>query len=167
MVACAFLATDLAIHPGADKTLGAFRAGRLCSLVATDVAARGLDIPDIAQVIHFELPVNPTSYVHRAGRTGRAEKEGSTFLILSHDEEREYLRMVQGLRIHTRKLPLPVLRALPCTAVATMNEPPRRSHHHADRAGMAGRRRYDSRENRIERSSRTPSGSGPSARFPR
>ena len=82
-----------------ERTLGAFRAGRLTSLVATDVAARGLDIPDVAQVIHYELPVNPNSYVHRAGRTGRAEKEGATFLILSQAEEREYLRMVRQLRI--------------------------------------------------------------------
>ncbi len=96
-----------------ERTLTAFRAGRLRSLVATDVAARGLDIPDIAQVIHYELPVNPTSYVHRAGRTGRAEKEGVTYLILSHGEEQEYLRMVRQLRIQTRKLPLPALLALP------------------------------------------------------
>jgi superfamily II DNA/RNA helicase len=96
-----------------ERTLGAFRAGRLTSLVATDVAARGLDIPDVTQVIHYELPVNPTSYVHRAGRTGRAEKEGATFLILSQDEERDYLRMVKQLKIQTRKLSLPEFVALP------------------------------------------------------
>jgi superfamily II DNA/RNA helicase len=99
-----------------ERTLGAFRSGRLTSLVATDVAARGLDIPDVAQVIHYELPVNPTSYVHRAGRTGRAEKEGATFLILSQDEEREYLRMVRQLRIQTRKLSLPEFVSLPAAA---------------------------------------------------
>src|SRR5215467_11597940 len=87
-----------------ERTLGAFRTGRLKSLVATDVAARGLDIPDVAQVIHYELPANPNSYVHRTGRTGRAEKEGSTFLILSQTEEQEYLRMVRQLRIQTTKL---------------------------------------------------------------
>jgi superfamily II DNA/RNA helicase len=96
-----------------ERTLGAFRTGRLTSLVATDVAARGLDIPDVTQVIHYELPVNPTSYVHRAGRTGRAEKEGATFLILSVDEERHYLRMVRQLKIQTRRLSLPELQALP------------------------------------------------------
>src|SRR5215471_5034768 len=96
-----------------ERTLGAFRTGRLKSLVATDVAARGLDIPDVAQVIHYELPGNPNSYVHRTGRTGRAEKEGSTFLILSQAEEREYLRMVRQLRIQTTKLSLPVLATLP------------------------------------------------------
>ena len=96
-----------------ERTLGAFRAGRLRSLVATDVAARGLDIQDVTQVIHYELPSNPNSYIHRTGRTGRAEKEGATYLILSQSEEREYLRMVRQLRIETKKLPLPVFVALP------------------------------------------------------
>jgi superfamily II DNA/RNA helicase len=118
-----------------ERTLGAFRAGRLTSLVATDVAARGLDIPDVAQVIHYELPVNPNSYVHRAGRTGRAEKEGATFLILSQAEEREYLRMVRQLRIQTTNLSLPALATLPPPAVISDERPARRpsqrrhSHH--------------------------------------
>ena len=114
-----------------ERTLGAFRAGRLSSLVATDVAARGLDIPDVAQVIHYELPVNPTSYVHRAGRTGRAEKEGATFLILSESEERDYLRMVRQLKIQTRKLSLPEFVALPAPAAGRHEVHPRRPNAHA------------------------------------
>jgi len=106
-----------------ERTLGAFRLGRLRSLVATDVAARGLDIPDVAQVIHYELPGNPNSYVHRTGRTGRAEKEGATYLILSESEEREYLRMVRQLRIQTKKLPLPTFVAMPPSAAPSHAEP--------------------------------------------
>jgi superfamily II DNA/RNA helicase len=123
-----------------ERTLGAFRAGRLTSLVATDVAARGLDIPDIAQVIHYELPVNPTSYVHRAGRTGRAEKEGATFLILSQDEEGEYLRMVRQLRIQTRKLSLPELVSLPVAAPQRNEVHPRRPSRAQDHRRFSGHR---------------------------
>jgi superfamily II DNA/RNA helicase len=111
------------------------------------VAARGLDIQDVAQVIHYELPTNPNSYVHRTGRTGRAEKEGATFLILSQSEEREYLRMVRQLRIETKKLALPVFVALPSPAPMPVSEQqaprqrPRRS------AGPSGRRFHEG-ENR-------------------
>ncbi len=130
-----------------ERTLGAFRAGKIRSLVATDVAARGLDIQDVVQVIHYELPTNPNSYVHRTGRTGRAEKEGSTFLILSQSEEREYLRMVRQLKIETTKLALPVLAALPAPApmpASDYQDPrarPRRSSELAGRRSFGGENR--------------------------
>jgi len=134
-----------------ERTLGAFRTGRLRSLVATDVAARGLDIPDVSQVIHYELPVNPNSYVHRSGRTGRAERQGSTFLILSQAEEREYLHMVRQLRIKTTKLPLPTLETLPTAAAPTSDDKPTRQHrpqHRHDR----GSRGFQQKEGRLSSS---------------
>jgi superfamily II DNA/RNA helicase len=130
-----------------ERTLGAFRAGRLRSLVATDVAARGLDIQDVTQVIHYELPTNPNSYVHRTGRTGRAEKEGATYLILSQSEEREYLRMVRQLRIETKKLALPVFAALPAPAPVSVSE--EQSHRHRPRrSGEPSGHRFREGENR-------------------
>lgn len=134
-----------------ERTLGAFRTGRLRSLVATDVAARGLDIPDVSQVIHYELPANPNSYVHRSGRTGRAERQGSTFLILSQAEEREYLHMVRQLRIKTTKLPLPTLATLPPAAALTNEDRPARHprpQHRPDR----GPRGFQEKEGRLSSS---------------
>ncbi len=60
-----------------DRVMGRFRAGELQFLVATDVAARGLDIPDVTHVVNYDLPQTAEDYVHRVGRTGRAGKEGS------------------------------------------------------------------------------------------
>ena len=127
-----------------ERTLGAFRAGRIRSLIATDVAARGLDIPDVAQVIHYELPANPNSYVHRAGRTGRADKEGSTLLILSQGEEHEYLRMVRHLRIQTKKLPLPAF-ALSRPPAVCQGEEPQTRHPRPTRHGDPAAGRFHER----------------------
>src|SRR3546814_9278256 len=59
-----------------QRALDAFRTGRARVLVATDIAARGIDVPGITHVINYELPNEPESYVHRIGRTARAGAEG-------------------------------------------------------------------------------------------
>lgn len=71
-----------------DRTLSAFRDGRFSVLVATDVAARGLDIPNVDLVIHFELPNTSELFVHRSGRTGRAGKKGTAVLIYTRAQRR-------------------------------------------------------------------------------
>jgi superfamily II DNA/RNA helicase len=63
-------------QPQRDRALAAFRAGRLDVLVATDVAARGIHVDAVPLVLHFDPPADPTDYVHRAGRTGRAGADG-------------------------------------------------------------------------------------------
>jgi ATP-dependent RNA helicase RhlE len=65
-----------------------FRTGDFPVLVATDVAARGLDIEGIAHVVNFEVPDTPEAYVHRVGRTGRAESTGSALTLVAPEEER-------------------------------------------------------------------------------
>ncbi|MGB0145405.1 MAG: DEAD/DEAH box helicase, partial [Akkermansiaceae bacterium] len=68
------------------KALKGFKDGSFKILVATDVAARGIDISDVTHVINYRVPENAEDYVHRIGRTGRAEKEGDAFTILTADE---------------------------------------------------------------------------------
>ncbi|HEX7387667.1 MAG TPA: DEAD/DEAH box helicase [Castellaniella sp.] len=78
------------------KALDAFKAGTLEVLVATDVAARGLDVAGIPCVINYDLPHNPEDYVHRIGRTGRAGAQGEAIALYAPDEER-YLQQIERL----------------------------------------------------------------------
>lgn len=68
--------------------LAGFKAGSFDVLVATDVASRGLDIRNVTHVINYDVPENPEDYVHRIGRTGRAETEGDAFTLLTEDDIR-------------------------------------------------------------------------------
>lgn len=70
------------------KAIKDFKAGSQKILVATDVAARGLDIPFVDDVIHFNLPVSATIYIHRAGRTGRAGREGRSILFVNKNDSK-------------------------------------------------------------------------------
>ncbi|XP_022862006.1 DEAD-box ATP-dependent RNA helicase 3, chloroplastic-like [Olea europaea var. sylvestris] len=71
-----------------ERTLNGFRQGKFTVLVATDVAARGLDIPNVDLIIHYELPNDPETFVHRSGRTGRAGKEGTAVLMFTSSQRR-------------------------------------------------------------------------------
>ena len=91
----------VAIHsdrtqPERTRALEAFKNGELRVLVATDVAARGLDIEDLPHVVNFELPPHPQDYIHRIVRTGRAGATGEAISLVSLDEA-EYLRAIQRL----------------------------------------------------------------------
>jgi ATP-dependent RNA helicase RhlE len=78
------------------RSLQDFKAGRTRILVATDLAARGLDIEQLPMVINFDLPMVPQDYIHRIGRTGRAGNEGQAVSLVSR-EEQPLLRDIQGL----------------------------------------------------------------------
>ena len=78
------------------RALAAFKKGSVRVLVATDIAARGLDIPLLPHVVNFELPNVPEAYVHRIGRTGRAGASGEAISLVSHDE-RAYVRGIERL----------------------------------------------------------------------
>ena len=84
-----------ALHGDMDQTsrsatLNAFRDNKISLLVASDVAARGLDIPDVSHVFNFDVPVNAEDYVHRIGRTGRAGREGTAYMIVNPTEQKGF-----------------------------------------------------------------------------
>ena len=78
------------------ETLSAFKDGQVRVLVATDVAARGLDIEELPFVVNFELPNSPEDYVHRIGRTGRAGSKGIALSLMGEDEQRQ-LEAIESL----------------------------------------------------------------------
>lgn len=78
------------------KTLDGFRSGEITFLVASDVAARGLDIPNVSHVFNFDVPIHSEDYVHRIGRTGRAGKTGTAIMLCSPAEEK-HLKAIEDL----------------------------------------------------------------------
>lgn len=78
-----------------ERVMAHFREGQIPVLVATDVAARGLDIDDISHVINYDVPYDPESYVHRIGRTGRAGKRGVALMLITPRDERR-LRQIEA-----------------------------------------------------------------------
>jgi ATP-dependent RNA helicase RhlE len=121
------------------RALDGFRSGKVRILVATDIAARGIDVPGISHVINFELPNEPESYVHRIGRTARAGAQGIA-LSLCDPSERSYLKAIEQLmraNVDVVEHPLAMTRDVPKTG----NVPPRP----AARAGNKRRRRFRGR----------------------
>ncbi|OQW44871.1 MAG: heavy metal transporter [Nitrospira sp. HN-bin3] len=101
-----------AIHGGMnqgqrDRVMQAFKAGQTELLVATDVAARGLDIPQVSHVINYDLPSSAEVYVHRIGRTGRAGREGVAITILDPREQRLLRTIEQHTKAQVSVLPVP------------------------------------------------------------
>lgn len=79
------------------RALDAFRKGRIRALIATDIAARGIDVPGISHVVNFEFPVEAESYVHRIGRTGRNGAAGDAVTLYDAGQEASRLRAIQKL----------------------------------------------------------------------
>ena len=108
-------------QPQRERALAGFRDGQTRVLVATDIAARGIDVDGVSHVINFELPNVPEDYVHRVGLTARAGAAGTAIAFCS-DEERPYLRDIEKLtRCSLRAIPL----AIPAPRVGAIERPPK------------------------------------------
>lgn len=90
-----------------DRVMKKFRAGRCDILIATDVAARGLDIDNITHVINFDIPQDPESYVHRIGRTGRAGRTGVAMTFITPREFRQLKLIERTIKIKIQRKQLP------------------------------------------------------------
>lgn len=90
-----------------EKILNKFRKQKINILVATDVAARGIDVQNLTHVINYALPQNPESYVHRIGRTGRAGKQGTAITFITPSEYRKlsFIQKITKTEIKKEKLP--------------------------------------------------------------
>jgi ATP-dependent RNA helicase RhlE len=115
-----------------EKALRRFHEGRLAALVATDVAARGIDVDDVTQVINFDAPEDRETYVHRIGRTGRAGRTGVGVTFVMRDQAREVAKIAHELRLHDQ------------FADSGLSGPPRGTVRH-------GERRHPSRRGRRSR----------------
>src|SRR4030095_14361584 len=94
-------------QPQRERALAAFKSGQVAILVATDIAARGIDVSGVSHVINFELPNVAEQYVHRIGRTARAGAAGVAIAFCA-DDERAYLRDIEKLTRQTiERVPLP------------------------------------------------------------
>ncbi len=89
------------------RTLAAFKDGTLSTLVATDVAARGIDVSDVSLVVHVDAPTSPDAYTHRAGRTGRAGRRGTSVVLATPRELATVSRVLARARIRCRVELLP------------------------------------------------------------
>jgi ATP-dependent RNA helicase RhlE len=115
-----------------SEALDGFRAGRYRVLVATDIAARGIDVEALGHVVNFDVPAVPEDYVHRVGRTGRAEATGDAFTFVSPQEEGDLRRIERAIGRRLPRVVVPGFEAgaRPARAASGRLRPPahRRSH---------------------------------------
>ena len=130
-----------------QKALSDFKGGRIRVLVATDIAARGIDVDDLSHVINYEIPNIPETYIHRIGRTGRAGQSGIA-LSFCDNTEITFLRDIQRLISQTIPVvedhPYPLTDFTPVKAPAKVTRKPIRREHN----GQAVRETVSNREAR-------------------
>jgi ATP-dependent RNA helicase DeaD len=105
-----------------ERTVGQLKSGKLDILVATDVAARGLDVDRISHVVNFDIPVDTESYVHRIGRTGRAGRSGAAISFITPRERRLLLAIEKATRQPLTEMQLPSVEDVNVTRLARFDD---------------------------------------------
>ncbi len=141
------------------RALDGFRSGEIRVLVATDIAARGIDVAGVAHVINYDLPMVPEDYVHRVGRTGRAGNTGEATSFITPEDHQLWRAIVKLLQKRGAEVPTPKLarNAGPEAAIAAPKAPSRPSGGQGQRPQRRGHRKGASG------GGRPPAGSGGSA----
>ena len=137
-----------------DQVMLDFRNGKVDVLVATDVVSRGIDVTDVPLVINYDVPHDAEDYVHRIGRTARAENSGEAITLVSPDDARYWLRIEQFLKKEIEKIPLPealgegptddvyaIRSGKGCSGGSRRFSRNRGGHHHKSRGANRGGRR--------------------------
>lgn len=129
-----------ALHGGITQqrrkqVMDAFHHGKLDVLVASDVAARGLDIKNVTLIINYDIPKTSQDYVHRIGRTARAGKEGKVISLLSSEDHDNFRRILEDRSLLVEKMKIPAFEQVEFTK-------PERSHRPVQRRFSSQRRRY-------------------------
>lgn len=144
------------------KALAGFKSGKVRVLVATDIAARGLDIPLLPYVINYELPNVPEDYVHRIGRTGRAGASGQAISLVGVDEV-EYIRGIEkllGEKLHSEVLegfqPTDTIAQLKAQAAENKARHQQGRRNSRNNQGRSGRKPSESKNSRGRNSRRRP-----------
>ena len=96
-------------QPQRDRVMARFRAGQVELLIATDVAARGLDIEHVSHVINYDIPLHPESYVHRIGRTGRAGRSGCAITLVTPRERHLWQSIQRATGTNPQRMNLPTI----------------------------------------------------------
>ena len=147
-----------------ERAIAAFKSGEVPVLVATDIAARGIDIPGVSHVVNFDLPDVPEQYVHRIGRTARAGADGIAIAFCAPDE-RGNLRDIE--RITRQRLPIAPLPAdftAAAEAFKRLKPAPKAAPQRAERSGTKADRRADGQHRRNRNNGQQPHSGHPTHR---
>jgi ATP-dependent RNA helicase RhlE len=129
-------------QPQRERAIAAFKSGQAPVLIATDIAARGIDIPGVAHVVNFDLPDVPEQYVHRIGRTARAGADGAAIAFCSPDERINLRDIERLIRQPLPVTPLPEGFVAAAQALKALKLPPQREERGGHgRGGFGGGRR--------------------------
>ena len=117
-----------------DEVMLDFRNGKLAVLVATDIVARGIDVDDIPLVINYDVPRDAEDYVHRIGRTARAENLGEAVTLVSVEDRRFFRKIESFLKKHIERLPLPAELGEAPAPEEPKHDKPKHDEHHKSNA---------------------------------